>query len=439
MRIKRRYLPFFLVVLVSFAYHLLMKPMGGDDVFFSNALTTLSLPEYLFGRYEEWTSRIVLELLLVTVIRVPLLWRCLDFVLFATLPLLLAQIFGDGDERMNWCAAAAVLLYPFHDMGTAGWITTTVTHFWPLWGFFFVACLLKKMAVGKKIPVGAAIFGSLACIVVGSHEQWAVILFLVLLLYGFFLWKQKREVSNALLLSAFFLIEVVSLLVIAFCPGNAARNAVSIRDLPVYANFGFGDKLYLGLLSIERVFLANADMVFLVVVTVWTLLVYLRTNSYKKTVLSGMPLLILFGQTVVRTAYPGLSGIFVQPGQILEWSWGELSTWIPMIYLAITLASMLYALFCLLGENVSEYVSALLLLGCGFGAGAVVGFMATIYVSGERVYAALYMALLCVTLCCIGKQKNRMNALFYGTGGKLIVTALSVPVLVNVGFILLSL
>ena len=44
--------------------------------------------------------------------------------------------------------------------------------------------------------------------------------------------------------------------------GNAGRNAVSIADLPVYATFGFGQKLYLGLLSIERVFIANADIVF---------------------------------------------------------------------------------------------------------------------------------------------------------------------------------
>ena len=47
---------------------------------------------------------------------------------------------------MDWCAAAAVLLYPFHDMGTAGWITTTVNYFWPVWGMFFVGFLLKKNA-----------------------------------------------------------------------------------------------------------------------------------------------------------------------------------------------------------------------------------------------------------------------------------------------------
>ena len=66
---------------------------------------------------------------------------------------------------------------------------------------------------------------------------------------------------------------MVSLLVIALCPGNAGRNAVSIADLPVYATFGFGQKLYLGLLSIERVFIANADIVFFLVVLIWTWLV----------------------------------------------------------------------------------------------------------------------------------------------------------------------
>ena len=63
-------------------------------------------------------------------------------------------------------------------------------------------------------------------------------------------------------------IDAVSLLVIALCPGNAGRNAVSIADLPVYATFGFGQKLYLGLLSIERVFIANADVVFFLVVLI---------------------------------------------------------------------------------------------------------------------------------------------------------------------------
>lgn len=412
--------------------------MGGDDIFFSQATADKTLWAYLAERYEVWTSRVVLEMILVTVIKVPLLWRILDFLALATLPVLLAKIFGRGDAVLNWCAAGAVLLYPFHDMGTAGWITTTETHFWPLWCFFFVAFLVKKMLMEERISPLEAVGGVMTSVIAGSHEQWAVVLFVVLVLYGFYIWKNKRKPANLPVLISLVLINLVSLTVIALCPGNAARNQVSIHDLPVYAEFGFGEKLYLGLLSIERVFIANADAVFFAVVLIWAVLVYFKTSDYRKTLISALPLFILFGQTVIRTAYPGLSGIFVIPGQILEWSWSERSAWIPMVYLAVTLAAMLYALYILLGDNLLEYVYALLMLGCGFGAGAVVGFMATIYVSGERVYAALYMALLCVTLFCISKQREQVQEKIKQTGGKLVITVLAILCLVNIGFIALS-
>lgn len=439
MKIKRReYLPFFLVAVIVFLYHALMKPMGGDDVFFSQATATQSLWSYLSQRYEIWTSRVILEFLLVTIIKLPILWRILNFLALATLPILIARLF-DRSELMNWCAAGAVLLYPFHDMGTAGWITTTVTHFWPLWGFFYLCYLLKKVYIKEKVRWVEAIFGIFVCVMTSNHEQWAVIFFAVLIMYGFLLWKEKRRPTNLFVPVSLAMVNVVSLVVILFCPGNAARNLVSIHDLPIYAEFGFGDKLYLGLLSIERVFIANADAVFLAVLLIWTLLVYLKTNHYVKTLLAGLPLLILFGQTVVRTAYPGLSGIFVMPGEVLEWSWGDLSTWIPMVYLVITLCSMCYSLYLLIGENILEYIYSLLFLGLGFGAGAVVGFMATIYVSGERVYAALYLALMCVTLFCIYRMKAQVQEKIQQTSGKLVATVLAVLCLVNIGFITLSL
>ena len=126
------------------------------------------------------------------------------------------------------------------------------------------------------------------------------------------------------------------------------------------------------------------------------------------------------------------------PEQIVSWSWGSLSTWLPMVYLAITLFSMLYALYVLIGENIAEDVYAVLMLGCGVGAGAALGFMATIYVSGERVYAVLYCALLFVTLSLIGKMQKTVRQKVGETGGKLLVTLLALVCLVNVGFIFLS-
>lgn len=433
----RRYAPFILVALVGLVYHLRMQPMGGDDIFFCQATEGTTLWAYLAGRYLTWTSRVVSEFVLVNVIQCPLLWRILDFVMFATWPVILSKIFGGG-RMMNWLAAGAVLIFPFHDMGTAGWITTTVTHFWPLWGIFFLGLLVKKMVMAERIHPLEAVLGVLVCIVTGSHEQYAVILAVILALCAIYLWQQKRKPACLPLFAALVCVTAASLAVILLCPGNAGRNAVSLADLPVYETFGFGDKLYLGLLSIERVFIANADVVFFAVTLVWTILACQKTKDYKKTLISGVPLLILFGQTVLRTAYPGLSGLFVMPGEVLEWSWSELSTWIPMVYLALTVAAMLYALYQLFGEHPFTYISILILLGCGFGAGMVLGFMATIYVSGERVYAPLYAILLFVTMLAVYRQRETVKEGMRRTGGKLLVTVLGLICLVNVFFITLS-
>lgn len=444
------YAPFFLVAAVGLLYHLRMQTGGGDDVFFSEALEGTTLWTYLSHRYLNWTSRIVSEFVLVNVIQLPLLWWVIDFLMFATLPVLFAGIllWERGDTGLgsvltkspflNWCAAAAVLIFPFHDMGTAGWITTTVTHFWPLWGIIFMGFLLKKMLTDTRLHLAEEIFGVLVCVVTGSHEQYAVILCVIFFLYGFYLWQEKKKPSNVPVMIALSVVLLGSIAVIAFCPGNAGRNAVSIADLPVYAQFGFMDKLYLGLLSIERVFIANADAVFVSVVLLWTCLVCIKTRDYKKTLLSGLPLFILLGQTVVRTAYPGLSGLFVMPGEVLAWNWGALSTWIPMVYLTASIVSMIYALYQLFGAELREYFYVLILLGLGFGAGVVLGFMATIYVSGERVYAPLYAILLFVTLLGIYRQRAAVQEKLKTAGGKLLATVPVALCFVNVLFVTLS-
>ena len=314
--------PFLLAAAVGILYHIKIRPMTGDDVFFSQALSEQDWWSYLVERYETWTSRFVIEGLLVLIVRYPLVWKLLDAALFATLPLLLARIFGGG-RLMNWCAAGAMLLYLFHDMGSAGWITTTINYFLPVWGLLFVGLLMKKIAAGEKIRLPEGIFGVLICLIASSHEQVAVILFVIFVLYGFWALREKhRAHGNRAVLFCLVLVNIASLISILLCPGNAGRNAVSIADLPVFETYGFGDKLYLGLLSIERVFIANCDALFFVVVLILALLIYVKTENYVSTLIASFPLFILFGQTVLRTAYPGLSGIFVVPGQITEWSWG---------------------------------------------------------------------------------------------------------------------
>lgn len=90
----RQLIPFFIVAFVGIIYHLRIRPMAGDDVFFSQATSELGLWNYLILRYETWTSRFVIEFLLVEIIKYPLLWRLIDLALFYSFPILLSKIFA---------------------------------------------------------------------------------------------------------------------------------------------------------------------------------------------------------------------------------------------------------------------------------------------------------------------------------------------------------
>ena len=73
-----------------------------------------------------------------------------------------------------------VLLYPFADMASAGWIATTTNYLWPLWGVLVIGMVLKQLRCGRKVPVWEVAAALLACAYAGSQEQAAVLLLLLL-------------------------------------------------------------------------------------------------------------------------------------------------------------------------------------------------------------------------------------------------------------------
>lgn len=428
------YAPFMLVLVIAVLYHLKIGAISGDDPFFAAATDDKTMWQFLSGRYQTWTSRIVIDFLVVSLVDHLIVWKILDIIVFSSMPVLFAKILGDT-KLVRWCSAAAILLYPFHDVGSAGWVTTTINYLWPIWGILLVGVLVKKVLCQEKILWYEIAAGVIGCILASSHEQAAVVLFIILLLAG--IWLVRKHCLKVPVYYLMLLINMASLIFILTCPGNGNRNAVGTVDMPEFANYTLFDKAYLGLLSIERVFIANVDIVFFMVVLLLAVLVYIKTSDYKKTLISSLPVLILLGQSVIKTAYPELNGLFVVPEQVTVWSYGELSAWIPMVYLAVTVASILAALFWLL-ENMQEYISAVLLLGCGFAAGLVIGFTATIYVSGDRVYITLYFILLFISVYCIRKMEKELRDKLSGTAIRLTVTAVTLVCLVNVGYIWLS-
>ena len=322
------------------------------------------------------------------------LWKILDIVIFTSLPVLLCGLLGvTGCGR--WFVTGLVLLYPFTDMASAGWIATTTNYLWPLWGVLVIGMVLKQLRCGRKVPVWEAAAALLACAYAGSQEQAAVLLLLLLCMEVLHYISENRMKQP--LLYALCGIDIISLIYIFSCPGNAIRSAQEMAGrMPEFADFTFAEKLYMGLANVERIFIAQLDPVYCVVAAVLVLLVYRKTGDYRKTLLAGIPALLLFGQAVVRVSHPSLKKVFVRPEQTTHWDWHALVTYMPLVFLVLSVWGILYALWQLADGAWKHYLWTAFLLAGGFATGAVMGFSPTIYASANRPYLYLYFVLIYV-------------------------------------------
>jgi len=120
---------FVAAALAAVLWHVVLSTNVGDDmVYFKTLLDgNSSLGEILAHRYETWSSRMVIEAVLIPLVHCPLLWKILDIVIFTSLPVLLCGLLG-VTGRGRWFVTGLVLLYPFADMASAGWIATTTNY-----------------------------------------------------------------------------------------------------------------------------------------------------------------------------------------------------------------------------------------------------------------------------------------------------------------------
>ena len=154
--LQKKYLPFWFFAGIQIIYHLMMREGPGTDAmwFFRNQLDAYSLKDYLAIRYYVWSSRIVIEAVLVYVSRHLGLWKVLDIFAWMLFVILLAvAIPGEKRERINWLVVSLILIYPLKDLDTAGWIATTTNYIWPLALGMLALTGVSYVLQGKNVPL----------------------------------------------------------------------------------------------------------------------------------------------------------------------------------------------------------------------------------------------------------------------------------------------
>ena len=137
---KSIYLPFILFGIVLILIHIPFNKFG-DDVWFQNILNEKGLIDYTSQRFSNWTSRNIIETVLVTLsnTRVSMIiWKFLNVCIFELLAYSTYKLFIKNIQdktkklKLTWFLIASILLIPFTALKDTGWIATTTNYLWVL-------------------------------------------------------------------------------------------------------------------------------------------------------------------------------------------------------------------------------------------------------------------------------------------------------------------
>lgn len=174
----KKYLPSILVLLYGGLVSFTKSPFIGDANVFINIKG--SIITAVISRYFQWTSRVLIESVLLFVLRSynGILWIILNILIIFLLYISLKKIFNSKNEiYINYIIMSLIILYTYTDMFSAGWSASTVNYLWPLalgiFSFIPIINILNNNNKSKNVlflAIPALIFAA-------NQEQAAALIF----------------------------------------------------------------------------------------------------------------------------------------------------------------------------------------------------------------------------------------------------------------------
>ena len=431
----KKYFPFVLFIGVMLILHSIMG-FNGDDIRYAKVLSNQTLIDYIGFRYYNWSSRIIIDGLTVFLTRQNMiLWKILDIIIYSFgVYYIIKLVNRNYSKKISYLGVCLFLMYPFYEMASAGWISTTLNYSW-CFAFGIISFLpLIYESRGEKANGFIYIISFLALIFASNQEQTVALILGFNVLYLIYSAIRKKGINNYNVLS--IVIAAISLVFILTCPGNGVRFAYEVTSwYPEFAGFGVMEKSYLGLVttfgklieqkiifSIFYIILSVSvliksenrnlryfcyfNIILVLFVTVFTTLIDISVldsslkslgsvfDAIKNSPLMAIP--DMFKQIV--NAVPFVTGtlkLFTYEGVpgINAYSIGVV---IVSLYFLLSVSVMLLKAF-------PKNVFPLFIFLGGFASRFIVGFSPVIFPSGARVTIFLYMALIALTLMIVKK------------------------------------
>ena len=435
--IKNNYL-FLIFFILIFFLHLFMGLINDDLNFYSTILSNSSFLDFLIIRYYGWSSRLIIDAFTALIARENIfIWKLLDSLIYTIGAYLVIKIINmisnyKYDEIIKYFGILLFLMFPFYEMGSAGWIATTSNYLW-CFGLGMVSFLpLINHHENKKNGILVYIISIFCLLYSTNQEQCCALIFGLNMLYLINLIIKKEKLNKYNLIAIF--ISFLSLIFILTCPGNAVRLVSEINTwYPEFAKFTIMHKIYLGTIPTLGVFIQDKIIFTLFYIMLNICCLVKIKNKYLKYICYLNICLILF--LVIFNGLIEISGIesslIFQKGIISNVNNLTLSvsnhvnvilSHVPTLtqsiklftyhgiphlnmYSLITISISIYLLFsCLLmllkifGKN---NLFPLVLFIAGFMSRFIMGFSPTVFASSSRTSIFFYMILISLILLLI--------------------------------------
>lgn len=222
-----------------------------DDLWFSaKAISEPSYLNWVYGRYFSWSSRLPIELSLISLINHYKLWAVLNSVfisIFVTSCYCMANTKnGHEDKPVNITFLVFLLMPSTVLFGGAIWMTGSFNYIWPVSLMTLAYSLLfNSIFLNKILDKKSYVLMSLCFFLSSFNEQVAVSNILILTMLLVFFLVKKCNVKHLITPA---LVTLVVIIFIATCPGNKNRYILEIpRWFPGYGDMNIIEKAMIGL------------------------------------------------------------------------------------------------------------------------------------------------------------------------------------------------
>jgi len=425
--------PYFCMFLILFVYHYFIQITFGDEVdYFSKIVGQYSLGEFLSSQYYEWSSRLLIETVLIYVSYWNVwIWKTLNIAFYLLILYSFSYLFNFKNKRLkNWLIFVLVMLYPLLDMSTAGWIATTTNYLWPLVLGLYTFTAIKKYKDNIKIKWYEYILYFLAVLYAANSEQMNVVLLSILSFYIIFFLVNKKSAIFLWIMEALTVAELVFILT---CPGNSVRAVAEIgRWMPDFHMLSFLDKVYLGFTDTINIFLSSSNYIFIIFCSILCFCVFIKTKNMWHHFISIIPLGIIFthcfSEFTEKNNYLRQLSLSALPIDASNYFTHYL--YVPLFIYVLLIGSILLSMLVIYDLTFDMLLNTFV-LGVGLATRIIMGFSPTLYASNTRTLLFLYMAFIFCTIFMVYRFEEKFNntnknVFFIGTGIPLTISSINI-------------